>query len=424
MPWQPLLTTTILIGSRSRATVCSSWRLSWKPPSPAIMTTGRPGPAQRRADRRRQGEAHRPHAAGGQEPLVRAELERLRRPHLMLADVDHERRGRARAAGQLVHELIGVDPGDVAQLGRVGPVAAAPGDLARASRARGDRRPPGRGSAARVEERRGDRRRSRGSRSRGCSSRPARSRRGRSSGPGGTRRPASRSAGRRAGCPARASRSDRRDRQVRPAVAVASRSSRRARDARTGSTSTRHQRVDDRAPAPCGRTTGTVRDRPRRADAAAGQDQRSLGRRQAIEDLARRRRDRPGSARAGRAVRGDRAAISRAGRPSGCRSGPGPGGPRGPAAKARSRTAGTLLGPLDPIRRLGDRARPSRRCRSPGSRAGGSARSPFCSSRLTWPVRKTAGDESKWQPPIPVSRLVAPGPLVARATPGTPVIRP
>ncbi len=31
---------------------------------------------------------------------------------------------------------------------------------------------------------------------------------------------------------------------------------------------------------------------------------------------------------------------------------------------------------------------------------------------------KTAGEESKWQEPMPVSRFVAPGPLVAIATPG------
>ena len=37
---------------------------------------------------------------------------------------------------------------------------------------------------------------------------------------------------------------------------------------------------------------------------------------------------------------------------------------------------------------------------------------------------KTAGVESKKQLPIPVNRLVAPGPLVAMATPGTPVMRP
>ena len=51
-------------------------------------------------------------------------------------------------------------------------------------------------------------------------------------------------------------------------------------------------------------------------------------------------------------------------------------------------------------------------------------RSPFCSCRFTWPVMKTAGVESKKQLPMPVSRLVAPGPLVAMATPGTPVMRP
>ena len=35
----------------------------------------------------------------------------------------------------------------------------------------------------------------------------------------------------------------------------------------------------------------------------------------------------------------------------------------------------------------------------------------------------TAGVESKWHEPTPVSRFVAPGPLVASATPGTPVMR-
>ena len=50
-------------------------------------------------------------------------------------------------------------------------------------------------------------------------------------------------------------------------------------------------------------------------------------------------------------------------------------------------------------------------------------RSSLRSWRLTWPVMKTAGVESKWQLPSAVSRLIAPGPLVPIATPGTPFIR-
>ena len=100
----------------------------------------------------------------------------------------------------------------------------------------------------------------------------------------------------------------------------------------------------------------------------------------------------------------------------------GPGRPARARAKASARSAADPRS-IDPPGRLGDRRRPWRRCRSPGTRVGGSARSPFCSSRLTWPVMKTAGDESKWQPPTPVSRFIAPGPLVAMATPGTPVSR-
>ena len=71
--------------------------LSWKPPSPAINTTGLPATANAA-----------PIAAGSANPIapmppdVRnrwsvAQLERLRRPHLVLADVRDERGGRGRA---------------------------------------------------------------------------------------------------------------------------------------------------------------------------------------------------------------------------------------------------------------------------------------------------------------------------------------
>ena len=46
------------------------------------------------------------------------------------------------------------------------------------------------------------------------------------------------------------------------------------------------------------------------------------------------------------------------------------------------------------------------------------------SVELTWPVMKSAGEESKCALPRPVSRLIAPGPLVAIARPGRPVMRP
>ena len=50
--------------------------------------------------------------------------------------------------------------------------------------------------------------------------------------------------------------------------------------------------------------------------------------------------------------------------------------------------------------------------------------SPFCSFVFTCPVIKIAGTESKKQLPIPVRRFVAPGPLVANATPGLFLILP
>ena len=46
-----------------------------------------------RPDGCRQPEAHCPHAAGRQEPLISTDLDGLSRPHLMLADVCHIGRG-------------------------------------------------------------------------------------------------------------------------------------------------------------------------------------------------------------------------------------------------------------------------------------------------------------------------------------------
>ena len=45
------------------------------------------------------------------------------------------------------------------------------------------------------------------------------------------------------------------------------------------------------------------------------------------------------------------------------------------------------------------------------------------SSVRTWPVTNTVGIESMWASAIGVTRLVAPGPLVANATPTRPVAR-
>ena len=39
----------------------------------------------------------------------------------------------------------------------------------------------------------------------------------------------------------------------------------------------------------------------------------------------------------------------------------------------------------------------------------------------TWPVMATSGTESMWASQMPVTRLVAPGPLVAMHTPTLPV---
>ena len=45
-------------------------------------------------------------------------------------------------------------------------------------------------------------------------------------------------------------------------------------------------------------------------------------------------------------------------------------------------------------------------------------------ARPVWPVRATSGAWSRVASPTPVARLLAPGPSVARQTPGLPVSRP
>src|SRR4030095_6608881 len=62
-----------------------------------------------RADRGRQAEAHRAHAARGQPQARRAEVEVLRRPHLMLADARRDDRLAARELVDLFDDMVRLD---------------------------------------------------------------------------------------------------------------------------------------------------------------------------------------------------------------------------------------------------------------------------------------------------------------------------
>ena len=77
--------------------------------SPSTSMTRRSRLRELRADRRRQPEAHRAHAAG-REPLPRlAEIEVLRGPHLVLADAGRDDRLALRQAVDLLDHVVGLD---------------------------------------------------------------------------------------------------------------------------------------------------------------------------------------------------------------------------------------------------------------------------------------------------------------------------
>ena len=77
---------TFMLSPKSRM-VASSWRFIWKPPVPGhdphvIVRVG-----ESDAHRRREREAHRTETAAGYEAVRLGELEELRGPHLVLADI-------------------------------------------------------------------------------------------------------------------------------------------------------------------------------------------------------------------------------------------------------------------------------------------------------------------------------------------------
>ena len=83
-------------------------------PSPSTSMTSLPGIGELRADRRRQAEAHRAHAARGEERARVREVEVLRRPHLVLADAGRDDRLAARDLVQLLEHVLGLDRGRLA----------------------------------------------------------------------------------------------------------------------------------------------------------------------------------------------------------------------------------------------------------------------------------------------------------------------
>ena len=105
-----------LMSSFSCAIVASSAIVIWKPPSPTTTQTSASGQRDLGADRRRQREAHRAEAAGGDERPRRVVLVVLRLPHLVLADVGDDDRVAVGQAPEVVDHVRGVEMPVVGQV--------------------------------------------------------------------------------------------------------------------------------------------------------------------------------------------------------------------------------------------------------------------------------------------------------------------
>ena len=137
----------IFTGMPFSVQVASSCVFIWIEPSPVIRQVGRSGIADGGAHRRRQAEAHRAEAARVDPAPRLGEVEVLRGPHLVLADVGGED---AVAAGRLVERLdhvLRLDLGVRSPRSAAGAARASPRSAPTSPRGARGRRPTARYSA-------------------------------------------------------------------------------------------------------------------------------------------------------------------------------------------------------------------------------------------------------------------------------------